>query len=434
MKKTIFSLLVLMSLGFAAKAQAQQNVYICRGYAYDTYPVNATTDVKVAADKQSITVAGETYLMTDFDSITFTEPQFEKIVVKYNGSTASVSIPAKYTDVKCASGTSSHVVINSSTTSKEYLYSIEGTSADGSFTLNGNYKLTLELSGVNLTSSKGAAVDVECGKRIDVFLRQGTVNTFVDKASGDQKAAFYSKGHLEFKGSGTLNITGRAKHALGAKEYIEFKGSLGTVNILGAVSDGIHCGKGEKGDGENNYFRMNGGDVTITDCKSDCIDSDDYGCVKIKGGNLTLNVSALDGVGIKCDSIFQQTGGNIVANVTATNGEGIRASYSATFSGGVLTENISGKAGIGVRGKYAENATKNYVLRGGDIKFSGTTATMTLSGASYSGVPCMGILAEKNLYFSAGSVTLIKANSSAQYYLCNGEGEVYETSGVLIKQ
>lgn len=432
MKKAILSIIALMSVAFAAKAQ--QNVYICRGYAYDVYSINATTDVKVTDDKQSVTVAGETYLMADIDSITFMEPQFEKIVVKYNGSTASVSIPAKYSDVKCTSGTSSHVVINSTTATNEYLYSLEGTSTDGSFTLNGSYKLTVELAGVSLTSTKGAAVDIECGKRIDIFLRQGTVNSFVDKANGMQKAAFYSKGHMEFKGSGTLNVTGKTKHALGAKEYIEFKGSLGKVNIISSVSDGIHCGKGENGDGENNYFRMNGGDVTISDCASDCIDSDDYGCIKIKGGNLTLNVNKEDGVGIKCDSIFQQTGGNVTINVSATNGEGIRASYSATFSGGVLTENITGKAGIGVRGKYAENKTKNCVLLGGDIKFSGTTVNMTMSGASYAGVPCMGILAEKNLYFSAGSVTLVKANSSAQYYLCNGEGDVYETSGVLIKK
>lgn len=398
---------LIMSMGLCSSVFAQQKVYICDGYGYDAYDVNAATDIRLSADRKSITICEDTYLLTDFDSITFSEPQFDKVVIKYNGTSASVSIPASYAGVTCTSGTSSHVVIKSATTDKEYLYSLEGTSSDGSFTLNGNYKLSVELAGIDLTSKKGAAVDIECGKRIDILVKDGTVNSFADYANGDQKAAFYSKGHMEFKGAGTLSVTGNAKHALGAKEYIEFKGSLGTVNILGAESDGIHCGKGEKGDGENNYFQMNGGNVTISKCGSDCIDSDDYGCVRIKGGRLNITVSQADGCGIKCDSLFTMTGGNIDIDITGASSEGIRSNYRGTFSGGTITENVSGKGTRGIRGKACTKVTDK-VKGGGYIDFSGTNVVMTVSGVndSENDQKCFGIKADKELTQTAGDLTI----------------------------
>jgi hypothetical protein len=204
-----------------------------------------------------------------------------------------VTIPTSFSGVTCTSGNSSHVVINSTNTSQEFPYYLEGSSSNGSLTINGEYKLSVILGGVNLTSGKGAAIDIECGKRIDFILPEGTTNTLSDYAGGTQKAALYTKGHAEFKGAGTLNVTGNVKHAIAAKEYIELKGSLGTINVLGAKSDGIHCGKGEKGNTEDNIFRMNGGTVNISNCGSDCIDSDDYGNVKIERYSMVKSIESL---------------------------------------------------------------------------------------------------------------------------------------------
>ena len=61
--------------------------------------------------------------------------------------------------------------------------------------------------------------------------------------------------------------------------------------MLGAVSDGIHCGKG-KVNNEHNYFLMRGGNVNILNVSGDGIDSDDFGTVNIEGG--TKGASGID--------------------------------------------------------------------------------------------------------------------------------------------
>ena len=181
--------------------------------------------------------------------------------------------------------------MTSTTLSEEYLYSVSGSSTNGSLVINGDYKLTVELAGLTLANPNGPAIDVECGKRIGVILKDGTINTLSDGTGGTHKGAFYTEGHPEFEGGGTLNVTGNTKHAICAKEYLQFKKSTGSVNILGAVSDGIHCGKGKKND-DNSHFQINGGIITVNNAGSDCIDADDYGCMIIKGGVTSRKVSS----------------------------------------------------------------------------------------------------------------------------------------------
>ena len=103
-------------------------------------------------------------------SLAFTSLHAQGTVkVIYDGPTASVIIPD---DVKGVTYTVSgaHVVINSTTITQEYTYSLSGASDNGSLTFNGNYKFTMSLDGLQLTNAKGgAAIDVECGKRPQTF-------------------------------------------------------------------------------------------------------------------------------------------------------------------------------------------------------------------------------------------------------------------------
>lgn len=411
MKKILLGL--IWAVGTIIPIQAQ-NVYVCKGFNATKYQIESLGDITFDAAKMTISIAGEEQDISEIDSITFEEPQFERINVKYNGSTATVTIPASFSGVTCTSGNSSHVVINNTNTTQEYPYYLEGTSSNGSFTLNGEYKLTVILGGVSLTSGKGAAIDIECGKRIDFILQEGTTNTLSDYAGGEQKAALYTKGHAEFKGAGTLNVKGNLKHAIAAKEYIELKGSLGTINILGAVSDGIHCGKGEKGNTEDNIFRMNGGTVNISNCGSDCIDSDDYGNVKIKGGSLTLNVSQSDGSGIKCDSLFSMSGGNITIAVSGDISEGIRTAYQGTFSGGKITGTVSANGSCGILGKKITKITGT-TKNGGFLDFKGTDVSLVVSGGTYIAdqSKCYGIKADQTLTQTAGDISITVSNAAA---------------------
>lgn len=409
------ALLIIMAVTISCMAvYSQEKVYVCEGYSYDAIEVASVGDIVFSTDETEVTIgAGNVYKVADIDSITFNEPRFPKVRVVYSETSATVSVPASYKGVTYTVN-GADVVINSTTLSDEYMYSIEGSTKDGSFTLNGNYKLTLEMAGVSLKSTKGAAIDIECGKRIDVILKEWTVNTIEDCANGMQKAAFYTTGHPEFKGGGTLNVKGNTKHAIGAKEYLQFKASTGKVNILGAVSDGIHCGKGKQND-DNSYFQINGGEITINNVGTDCIDADDYGCMIIKGGVLNLNVSATDGTGLKCDSILTMTGGEINVNVSGSLSEGIRVCHTAFFNGGKINATVSGSGTKGIKGKKCSKTTDT-VLNGGFLNFGGTDVDMLVSGAIYTAdnTKCMGIRADQDFTQTAGSIVLNVTNSTAK--------------------
>lgn len=163
-----------------------------------------------------------------------------KISVVFNGSTVSAENPFFLSGV-CIAADGAYVTVNNTNTKTEYTTDLSGSTTDGGFTYKGDYKTTIELNGVSITSQRGAAIDIQCGKRVALELKKGTVSNLVDAAGGKQKAALYCKGHLEIDKSGTLNVTGNTAHAISAKEYIQLKKSTGIINILGAKNDGIHC-------------------------------------------------------------------------------------------------------------------------------------------------------------------------------------------------
>ncbi len=411
MKRILFSISALFAVLCAVNAQ--QNIYVCEGFRYHMEEIASADDIKFFADGTKIGVTEEdAYELEEVDSITFAEPMYPRIDIKYNGNTATVEMAPSVKGVTY-SIKGAHVTLTSTDLQNEYLYSVSGNSENGSLTIDGEYKLSVELAGVTLTNPSGPAIYVDCGKRIGVVLKKGTVNNLADGKSGVHKAAFYTEGHPEFEGGGTLNVTGNTKHAIGAKEYLQFKGSTGTVNVLGAVSDGIHCGKGKQND-DNSHFIINGGVITVNNAGSDCIDADDYGCMYINGGTLNLNVSASDGTGLKCDSIIRMTGGDININVTGTISEGIRASYAAYFDGGTINIDLQADGTKGIKGKTCKKSTDT-VLGGGNLYFRGTKTDIIAGGGTYTAdaTKCMAIRADKDFTQTAGDITLTVANAAA---------------------
>lgn len=428
MKKLIISIL---SLAMAATmAQAQQQIYVCEGFDYDVYEVASTDEIRFSADGQEVSIGNyKTYELDDIDSITFAEPQFPRIDIRFDGASATVSMTANVKGVTYkVSG--ANVTLTSTTLSEEYLYSVSGTSTNGSLVINGDYKLTVELAGLTLTNPNGPAIDVECGKRIGVILKEGTINTLADGKGGDHKGAFYTEGHPEFEGGGTLNVTGNTKHAICAKEYLQFKKSTGAVNILGAVSDGIHCGKGKQND-DNSYFQINGGTITVNNAGSDCIDADDYGCMIIKGGVLNLNVTASDGTGLKCDSILTMTDGTMNIAVNGPLSEGIRTNHTAYFDGGNISMEVKADGTKGIRAKRCSKTTDT-VLNGGFLHFRGTNVNMHISGNTYTAdaTDCVGIRADRDFTQTAGDITLTVTSTDATPLVVKGTDN--RTGGTLV--
>lgn len=326
-----------------------------------------------------------------------------EIAINYSGNTATVNIPASITDVVCTSGTSSDVVLISTTALNEYTYKLTGTTTDGSLLITGSYKLTLELSGVSIASQSRYAINVDCGKRVAVVVDEGTVNSLSDAANGTHKGTLYFKGHPEFEGGGVLNVTGRTKHAIFAKEYIQFKKSLGTINVLSANGDAIHCN--DKGQVEDNYFMMNGGVLNISNIEGDGIDTGTNGCATINGGSISMTVSGLDCKGIKADGDVVMNGGSLNLHIDGDDSKGISSKGAISLHSGTVFIVASGDGSKGLKGNVALGATE-----GGDIILDGANVDIYATGGIYESEEgtseCQAINAEGNYSHTIGLVNI----------------------------
>ena len=341
------------------------------------------------------------------------------VTITYNGTTATVEVPDSVTGVFPLSGSSVNVRLFSSASNKEYTYRLTGSSDDGSFSITGSYKLQLLLDGLTLTNEhEGAAIEVLTGKNIDVVLAEGTVNTVSDAQGGKQKAAMYFKGHPEFKGGGTLNVKGLTAHAISASEEMQLKPSLGFINVLGAVKDGLHCGKDEQS-ASHNFFQMKGGNVNITNVNGDGIDCGDYGRISIVGGTLSINVP--DGAtALKADSIVSISGGTQNIVVGGKDAKGIRANYLVDISGGQTDILVIGDGAKGIKAKREDaDDTTAKVFNGGYANFSGGDVSITALGknlvdtATNDTVKCMGMSVDTDLVQTGGSVSITAMGDEA---------------------
>jgi len=237
------------------------------------------------------------------------------IKVTYNGmGTASVVIASNLQSYVTATVDGGAVsIVQKSTVSAstcgEIIYQLTGTSTNGSFILEGNYKATIELHGLSLTNPNGPAINILNGKRIEIKPLDGTISTLIDGTSMEVdawKSALYCKGHIEFKGKGILNVYGNYAHAIYSKEYMSIKNC--TINVCSAVKDALHC---------REYFLMESGKVSLRGFASDGIEcnidgttstgetaeheNEDSGNIYIMGGTLLIDMTTSSGDSIKPD-------------------------------------------------------------------------------------------------------------------------------------
>ena len=240
------------------------------------------------------------------------------VKVEYNGNSAVVTIPAEANGyVSNLNGESSHVkLLQSSTTTKnpgEIIYQLSGQSDNGEFHLTGEYKATLQLNGLTLTNPDSTAIHIKDGKRIKVSMAANTVNTLKDGVNDStSKGCFHCKGHTEFVGKGTLNVSSSFNHAIYSKEYVEVKNC--TINVTGAKKDGIHC---------QEYCLISSGEVNISGVEDDGIQ------VELKDSvatGQTLNHEDEN------SGNFYMTGGTL--NINDLGSYCIKAYGSITFTGG----------------------------------------------------------------------------------------------------
>lgn len=434
----IFRTMAIFALtGFGAYAQAQ-TLHITESSVRYDYRAAETGEMIFGAGK-TLVIAGRTFTLTDAVKITVDNAPVEDnvVTVKYEAAGAQVSIAgniARYVEAE-VNGADVVITQSSEVTADdpgEITYRLSGESSDGSFYMSGSYKSTVELCGLNLTNTRGAAIDIQNGKRIAMRLAAGTANTLEDGAAGSQKGCIVCKGHLEFKGDGTLDVKGNASHAIYAKEYIEL--AKCTVNVISAKKDGVNC---------NQYFMMKSGSLTIDNTGDDGIqvsfkdnadrEAEDTGEVIIKDGTLNVKVSADASKGVKCEGPMQISGGEI--NITVT-GDGIWDSAKSktkasaclasdtdvTISGGKFFLSATGGGGKGI------NCDGNLSMTGGDLEihtsggvvayvngtlYNNYTGNTDRIKSDYKSSP-KGIKADGNIDIDGGKISVTTTGKGAE--------------------
>lgn len=380
MRQILFTGLLLCS---ALALQAQEQIRIWQS-GNDTRLT--TTEMPFSDDGSTFTVGDLTFDTSTIDSITVVHT----VYVTFSGETATVDLGHAPDVVATTDG--AHVSIVSTNTKSELEFVLQGESSQGSLTYTGSLKCKFYLNGLNLTSDRGAAIDIQCGKRVDLILVSGTDNYLTDAAGGTQKAALYCKGHLEVEGSGSLTVKGNTKHAIASKEYMQLKKSTGSITVTGAVSDAMHVGQ---------YFLMSGGSLNLTGQGGDGLqvevvtlsdditpdpDKEDNGQMYIKGGTITIEAAADDVKGIK-----------VPGNLTVSGG---------TFQ---LVASGNGSKGISVAGNMLVNEDDNTTLM--RIR---ATGGMYEDPETEEESRCMGIKVTGNLTVNAGTIQVSNTGSGSR--------------------
>ncbi|MDE7380699.1 MAG: carbohydrate-binding domain-containing protein [Muribaculaceae bacterium] len=362
------SYLLIGGLLLAASAPIlARTLNVISGNVTYSFPISSTDEITFK-DGKSFSIGNKEFAISESLKMTTDEsvPADNTVTVTYEGETATVNISGNIADYVDATVDGAHVAVTQSADVNdevgEITYTLSGESPDGSFTMTGSYKATLELRGLTLTNPSGAALDIQNGKRIELSAKNGTVNTLTDGAGGSQKGCIYCKGHLELKGKGELNVYGKKSHAVNAKEYIEMKNL--TLNILESQKDGLNC---------NQYFLMESGKLNINNVGDDGVqvsfkddvdrEAEDTGTATINGGEISINVNAVAAKGIKAD-------GDLIVN------------------GGKFNITVSGN------GKWDEAASKtkaaSCLSSDGKTEINGGTFELTASGSGGKGINCDG--------------------------------------------
>lgn len=389
MKRTFIALLCLIA---ATAASAQQYMRIWQAGNSERV---ALQDITYSADGSTLQVGGKQYSTAGIDSITMVHV----ITVNFQGEQATVdagNAPGVTYSVNGA-----NVSIVSTNVKQELETVLQGQSSNGSLTYTGPLKCKFTLNGLDLTSTQGPAIDIQCGKLVALILAPGTQNTLADAAGGLHKGAFYCKGHVEVEGAGTLTVSGNTRHAFACKEYLQLKKSTGNIIIKKSVGDAIHVGQ---------YLLMSGGNITIdenTACDGIQVetmlladnltpdpDKEENGKIFIKGGTINAVIAHEDYKGIKNDAgdVFI-SGGNIRILANGNGSRGIQTDGNMTISAD-------------------DGELQIYIEANG--------AKCTNAADAVDPHRCMGIKVEKNLLVTGGTTTVINTGNKARGIKVNG--------------
>ena len=180
--KKVFLTTGMAMLGMSVLAQS---INFSNGQV--TYNFPAAIAGEMPFDGNIVTVADRSFPLSEWSRINVDDSAIadNSVEVAYTESGAGVKIAGNIAGYIEASVVGGHVVLSQSSevsaeTCGEITYILRGESSDGSLTLNGSFKSTIELQGLTRTNPTGAAIDIQNGKRIALSAKNGTVNSLTD--------------------------------------------------------------------------------------------------------------------------------------------------------------------------------------------------------------------------------------------------------------
>ena len=435
--KKVFTLFTALVLTIVAGAQTL-NVKL-GGVTYQ-FPA-AQAGEMTFAEGSTLTVMGKTFALADVETMTVDHSSVadNTVQVVYDGTSATVLVAGNVAQYVDATVSGAHVTLSQTNTAdidgEEITYVLSGTSTDGSLTLGGSYKCTVQLAGLTLTNPSGAALTINNKKRIQLSAKKDTENTLTDGTSGSQKGCIYSKGQLQLQGNGTLTVTGRTAHAIKCGDYVTVKNL--TLTIASAVKDGISC---------NKYFQMKSGNVTIqavgddgvqaeleTDdtatAETDGHDNENSGNLYVEGGSLSITIpaTAAGGKCLKAEGLVRIDGGmhTLTASGKVDTSDSSDPSYTAAvkdtdiiFNDGTMEVKVTGAAG---RGLSADNAI---TTNGGTLTITNSATPTTISSDVKGGKGLKAL----HIALNAGNITITMSGNASKAIRC-GDGTKSSSGG-----
>lgn len=276
-----------------------------------------------------------------------------------------------------------HVTITSTLTDTELNYVVSGITTDGSLKIYGSYKFGLMLNGVGITNPQGAAINIQCKKKITVTVVDATNNRLIDGESytyvdgEDMKATFFSEGQLNFYGTGLLEVRGKNKHAICVDDY--FRLHDGHIVVKEAASDAIHA---------NDYIRIDDGKLTLraTGEGLDC----EEGYVAINGGTVNITTLGEKGQGVKAKTELTVTAGTVGINVHGKAAKCLKSGGDMQIAAGTLKLTTAGDAFYDTGDADISSAAG--IKCDGNLQIDGGTLTISSSGAGGKGISVDGTL------------------------------------------
>lgn len=256
------------------------------------------------------------------------------VSIQFSGNEVVIDNPFTEISITNENG---HVTIKSGITDIEVNYILSGITTNGSVKIYGDYKFGLVLNGTGITNPNGAAINIQCDKKITVTVVNQTNNRLIDGKDynfiegEDMKGTFFSEGQLNFYGNGLLEVRGKNKHAICTDDY--FRIYEGNIHVKEAASDAIHA---------KDYVKIEGGNI-VTRSSGEGFDCDGY--VEINGGLLEIVTTGQKGHGIKSgEYITVSQCDKIDITVYGNASKGINSSGDVTIVNGTFVINTTGDA------------------------------------------------------------------------------------------